>query len=93
MIRRQLLDNERAALPRLDSPPVPTGPARGMDIFPRKYSEALEHNQRIKLCCRHMENVTGQTFKTSTANGGPDLFVATCQDCGRNHYRLLVGEQ
>lgn len=69
------------------------GKARGMDMFPRKYSECLEHNQKIKICCRHMENVEGRTYKTNPNLPGPDLFIATCKECGCNHYRLAVGEQ
>lgn len=69
------------------------GKARGMDMFPRKWSECLEHNQKIKICCRHMENVKGRTYKTNPNLPGPDLFIATCEVCGCNHYRLAVGEQ
>lgn len=86
-------------LPSAERPPGPQwekeqiGPARPMDMFPRKYSECLEYNQKIKICCRHMENVTGRVFKTHPDLKGPDLFIATCRECGCNHYRLAVGEQ
>lgn len=72
--------------------PVQVGKDRPMEMFPRKYSECMEHNQKINLCCRHMENLTGRLYKTQPDLPGPDLFVATCT-CGRSHYRLAVGEQ
>lgn len=96
-MRMTLSDDERAKLPRVNIPPVPVAPARKMDMFPRKYSECLEHNQKIKLCCRHMDNVTGRMFASPTAprdeNGKvlPDIFIATCEECGCNHYRMAVG--
>jgi len=85
-------------LPSEDRPPGPSweklqvGPARPMEMFPAKYTWGLERNQKINLCCRHMENVTGRTYKTHPDLPGPDLFVATCT-CGRSHYRMAVGGQ
>lgn len=77
---------------KVNIPPVKVGPARSMDTYPLKYSQALEHNQKLNLCCRHMENLSGQMYKTYTAIDGPDLFIATCT-CGRKHYRMAVGQQ
>jgi hypothetical protein len=103
--RGQALDQARrlgpefySEAPSEDRPPGPkwekiqVGKARPMAMFPKKYSEALEYNQKINICCRHMENITGRTYKTHPDLPGPDLFIATCI-CGRNHYRLAVGEQ
>lgn len=84
--------NGEMRAPAPEHKPIPVGGPRSMDTFPRKYSECLEHNQKINLCCRHMENVTGRLYKTNPNLPGPDLFIATCT-CGRNHYRLAVGEQ
>jgi len=62
-----------------------------MDRFPAKYGHTLERNQRLNLCCRQTENLTGQVFQTAPELPGPDLFIATCK-CGRKHRRLQVGE-
>lgn len=69
----------------------PIGKPQPMDRFPAKYGHTMERNQKLNLCCRHMENMTAQVFKTNPRLPGPDLLVATCK-CGRKHYRLQVGE-
>lgn len=95
--RQKLTASQRAALPRVNIPPIPIGPRRSMDMFPRKYSECLEHNQKIKICCRHMENITGQMYHSPSCERNdhgdplPDIFIATCSECGCNHYRMAVG--
>jgi hypothetical protein len=89
----EFYQNGEMRFPAREFPQTPVGGPRKMDSFPRKYSECLEHNQKIKICCRHMENVTGRLYKTHPDLKGPDLFIATCGECGCNHYRLAVGEQ
>jgi len=85
-----------SGLPAQARPPAPAfdkvavGPRQAMDMLPRKYSECLEHNQQLKLCCRHIENITAQMYKTHPELAAPDLLVATCAVCGCNHYRLAV---
>ena len=78
---------------RVNIPPVKVGPARTMDHYPLKYGQSLERNQKLKICCRHMENMSGQMYKTYTALDGPDMFIATCSECGCKHYRIAVGQQ
>lgn len=67
---------------------IPVGPRKPMGDMPHRYCEALEQDQKLNGCCRRMENLTGQYYKTSPDVSGPDLLIATCS-CGRNHYRLM----
>ncbi|MGI9489094.1 MAG: hypothetical protein ACR2RF_25055 [Geminicoccaceae bacterium] len=85
--------NGDGRIPAREFKRTPVGNAKEMGMFPKRYSECLEYNQKIKICCRHMENVTGRLYKTHPDLNGPDLFIATCGVCGCNHYRLAVGEQ
>lgn len=56
-------------------------------IIPRKFAEALEYNQKLRLCCRKVENMTARLFKSDDRLSVPDIFVATCT-CGRSHIRV-----
>ncbi len=78
---------------RLKVPPKQLGDAVPMMSVAKKYCDGLEQNQKIKLCCRHMENVTARFYKTATQpeHLGPDLLISTCGKCGCNHYRFMVG--
>lgn len=72
--------------------------------LPIRFFEQLEENQKIASCCRHPENHTIEAFY-STPNwkdkltpdghhdpygGVPDIYIMQC-DCGRLHYRFMVG--
>ncbi len=72
---------------------TPVGPRRPASAYPKKYRECLEYNQKIKICCRHMENITGQMYKTNPDLPAADLLILTCNVCKCNHYRVAVGEQ
>lgn len=61
-------------------------------MVPQKWRDTLEQNQEIKLCCRHMENMSGQLYKTSPKLAAADLMTATCSKCGCIHKRWFVGE-
>ena len=76
---------------RVEHLQVPMSESLPMYKFPAKYSHTLERNQKLKLCCRHMENVLGRLFKTNPDLKHADLFIATCQVCGCKHHRLAVG--
>ena len=68
-------------------------------LLPAKYVEALEREQRINLCCRHVEeeNHTAQWFATESATKDaegrqvPDVLVITCGKCKRKHRRFFIG--
>lgn len=66
----------------------------------RKYVECLQQNQKLNLCCRHVEEEghMAQWFASPSAdvtekgNTVPDILVITCGGCGRKHTRFVVGE-
>ena len=97
--RKPLSEKERAALPRVNIPPKPINGAIPAKFLQRKYIETLEQNQKLNLCCRHVEeeNHQAQWFATPTADKTesgetiPDILVITCGLCGRKHHRLFVG--
>lgn len=63
-----------------------------MENLPAKYSHALERNQLLNLCCRHMENVEAVFYESPTATEGkPDIMIATCKECNRRHWRMAAG--
>ena len=60
-----------------------------MEALPIKVSHMLEHNQLIKLCCRHMENIQATLYRSMTApEGKPDWIICECQKCGCKHHRV-----
>lgn len=85
---------------RVNVPPVPFGkPLSAMrfmrNIDTQKYVETLERNQKLNLCCRHVEESghTAQYFSTpeGAEEGIPDILVIVCGSCGRKHTRFFVG--
>ena len=58
------------------------------DLIPRKYFEALEHNQKIQSCCRHPENHEIEACKSHPDEKAPDIYIFYCT-CGRAHRRLI----
>ena len=72
---------------------VTTCPAQ----LPVKWIEALEQNQLLNLCCRHVENHEIEAFYSNEDEkfrGGrenpPDVYIFYCS-CGRLHRRFMVG--
>ncbi len=70
-------------------------------LLPAKYTEELEHNQKIASCCRHPENheieawYSSEEWKEKHWNhergcGIPDIYVFHC-GCGRKHRRMCIG--
>lgn len=99
MARIHLSDQDRKALRGPDIPPTPVNQPHPAMHLPAKYVRTLEYNQKLNLCCRHVEESghTAQWFATPTAektNSGetvPDILVITCGACGRRHRRFMVG--
>lgn len=62
---------------------------------PHKFVEKnLEHNQQVRLCCRHIENHDIEAWYSSEADrdrGVPDIYIIYCGGCGRKHIRFCVG--
>lgn len=68
----------------------PAGMQEQLDsgMIPVKFAECLEYNQLIKTCCRQVENMGARLFKTNRRLRYPDMWVATCRECGCNHIRV-----
>lgn len=60
------------------------------DFLPKKYFEALEHNQKIASCCRHPENHEIEALKSHPDEMAPDIYIFHCT-CGKKHRRFCVG--
>lgn len=89
---------ERAKLPRLDVPPKPVNNPHAANLLPAKYVQTLEYNQKLPLCCRHVEESghTAQWFASPTAQVKdegivPDILIIRCGACNRKHVRFFVG--
>lgn len=61
------------------------------DHLPKKFFEALEHNQKIASCCRHPENHDISAYKSHPDEKAPDIYHFHCDKCGRTHIRFCVG--
>ena len=96
-------DPPRSRPPRSRNRDHPIGPHPGVRtparLLQRKYIETLEQNQKLNLCCRHVEeeNHQAQWFATPTASKTekgetiPDILIITCGLCGRKHRRFFGG--
>lgn len=62
------------------------------DFLPKKYFEALEHNQQIASCCRHPENHFIEAHKSHPDEKAPDSYTFICDSCGKKHRRFCVGQ-
>lgn len=97
--RKPLTDEERAQLPRVDTPPRAVNGKFSARLLQRKYIETLEQEQKINICCRHVEEAghTAQWFATPTADKTaegdtiPDILFIWCGECNRRHTRFFVG--
>lgn len=84
---------------RVNIPPEPVGDPHPATYLEPKYRETLEHNQKLNLCCRHVEesNHSAQWFATPSAERTksgqiiPDVLVIRCGQCNRPHTRAFLG--
>ena len=71
-------------------------------LLPARHVQNLERNQKLNLCCRHVEEEghTAQWFATPAAQkehnirGGeivPDVLIIICGKCRRKHRILHAG--
>lgn len=74
-------------------------------FIPTRYIEDLEHDQKLKTCCRHPENHYIEAFYSSEAwqnktdplgrhdplGGVPDIYVFWCNVCKKGHGRFMIG--
>jgi hypothetical protein len=87
----------------ISRPPLPevqpiyhSGPF-GMEMLPAKYTHTLERNQKLKICCRHTENMRATFYCSPTASKNqkgedlPDIMIAVCVECSCRHIRMQVG--
>lgn len=97
-------DQERAAMRAPDIPPKPFGKPFSAMRFTRNldtkhYVETLEQNQKLNLCCRHVEESrhTAQYYSTPFARvmddgrSEPDILIIRCGQCNRRHIRFFLG--
>lgn len=57
----------------------------------KSHIEHLEQNQKISICCRHVEEHKVEAFKSHSEEQGPDIYVFHCTTCGRKHRFFCVG--
>jgi hypothetical protein len=74
---------------------VPHCPRRKVGDFPEgflkpSHIEHLEHNQKIRSCCRHPENHEVEAMKSHPEEPAPDIYIFHCT-CGRKHRFFCVG--
>lgn len=97
--RKKLTDAERKALPRVNIPPKQISAKHSAKLLQRKYIETLEQDQKLNLCCRHVEEAgheaqwfaTPSAEKTDKGETIPDILFIWCGECGRRHTRFFVG--
>lgn len=70
---------------------IPASEVLKATFLPAQYVQALERDQKLNLCCRHVEDGhTAQWFGSQTKED-PDILVITCGGCGRKHRRFFIG--
>jgi hypothetical protein len=79
-----LPETQRAACPRVKVGDLPDG------FLKKNHIEALEHNQKIRSCCRHPENHEVEARKSHPDEKVPDIYVFHCT-CGRKHRFFCAG--
>jgi hypothetical protein len=57
----------------------------------QKWIDHLEQNQLIKSCCRHPENHFVEARKSHPEELAPDIYIFTCDKCGKAHRFFCVG--
>jgi hypothetical protein len=58
-------------------------------FIPWQMFEPMEHNQKIRSCCRHPENHDVEAYKSNPGLKGPDQFVFICK-CGKKHVNWIL---
>lgn len=80
---------------RVNVPDVPVEekmPLRdALKSIPAHYVESIRSNEGLKKCCRNLDNLTYQRFKTSPELENPDLAIIECTKCGSKHRRTASG--
>lgn len=67
-----------------------SGPIKAKHM-PAKYALAQMNNDKLYECCRDLDNLTVNYYRTPTEKGGKvDLMITQCT-CGRKHYRVALG--
>lgn len=61
-----------------------------LDQLSAKHVKAIEDNENVKACCRKIENLEVETFKTDPDLAVADMMKFTCTKCGCAHYRAAV---
>lgn len=80
-----------ATRPFTTVPACPRYPvAKLRDLIPEKFRNYLEHNQRIRACCRHTEEHDIEALKSHPDQPSPDIYIFHCT-CGRKHRIFCVG--
>lgn len=59
--------------------------------IPAHYVESIRSNESLRDCCRDIDNLSYQRFKTQPQLEGPDLAMIECAVCGAKHRRTLAG--
>ena len=77
---------QQKALPRVKISDLPP------NHIPLRWVERLEHDQLLRSCCRHPENMEIEGFKSHPEELMPDVFKMYCR-CGRTHHFFFVGEE
>jgi hypothetical protein len=76
----------KQACPRVKVRDLPKGHLK------KKHIESLEHNQLLKLCCRHPENHEVEALKSHPDELAPDIYIFHCNKCNNKHRFFCVGE-
>lgn len=80
--------NERELKPNI--PPVfDSGPFHINQVNP-KFAQQIRENEKLYACCRSATKMTVVFYQSPTANGNPDIMIATCGECNRKHRRIAV---
>lgn len=68
--------------------PIPVGFVMALKDapFPIKYYESIRANA-TEACCKELDNLTAQKFKSNPSLEEADSVVITCKVCGRKHRR------
>lgn len=79
-----LPETQVPACPRVKVADLPEG------FLKQNHIEALEHDQKLRSCCRHPENHEIEALKSHPDEQAPDIYVFHCT-CGRKHQFFCVG--
>lgn len=80
-----LSETQVLVCPRVKVEDLPEG------FLKRRHIEALEHNQKIRSCCKHPENHEVEALKSHLNEPAADIYIFHCL-CGRKHRFFCVGQ-